>query len=97
MISRGDIQRLSGSTSYSKGLDIYRSGYKIQKFDVEEKRDTDFIQALVKGSGRNSYTVQITYDIDMDRVKQIYCSCPAFYSYSGICKHCVAVLLEYTE
>lgn len=97
MISRGDIQRLSGSTSYSKGLDIYRSGYKIQKFDVEEKRDTDFIQALVKGSGRNSYTVQITYDKDMDRVKQIYCSCPAFYSYSGICKHCVAVLLEYAE
>ncbi len=29
--------------------------------------------------------------------KEAYCDCPAFRSYSGICKHCVAVLLEYGD
>ena len=38
------------------------------------------------------YTIQ-----EADRVKEVYCDCPAFRSYSGICKHCVAVLLEYGD
>ena len=49
---------------------------------------------MVQGSGRKSYQVEVTYDRILDELEDCYCECPAFYSYEGICKHCVAVLLE---
>ena len=57
----------------------------------------DKISAAVKGSGRNVYNTGFQYDTEADRIKEAYCDCPAFRSYSGICKHCVAVLLEYGD
>ena len=57
----------------------------------------DKVSATVKGSGRNVYNTGFQYDTEADRVKEVYCDCPAFRSYSGICKHCVAVLLEYGD
>ena len=49
------------------------------------------------GSVRNVYNTGFQYDTEADRIKEAYCDCPAFRSYSGICKHCVAVLLEYGD
>ena len=97
MLKRTAIRALCNTTAYQRGLDIYRTGKRIQSLDIKPKGAVDKVSAAVKGSGRNIYNTGFQYDTETDRVKEVYCDCPAFRSYSGICKHCVAVLLEYGD
>lgn len=97
MLKRIAIRALCNTTAYQRGLDIYRTGKRIQSLDIKPEGAVDKVSALVKGSGRNVYNTGFQYDAEADRVKEVYCDCPAFRSYSGICKHCVAVLLEYGD
>ena len=89
------IKRMTNTTTYNKGQDLYYLE-KVIRFEADE---TDMgnvkINAQVKGSGKKIYDVELVYDGLLDEIMESYCDCPAFYSYSGICKHCVAVLLEY--
>ena len=96
MLNRTVIRGYTSATTYNKGLDLYR-GNKIKEFSVEEADDYHLVSAVVKGSGRKIYDVHVKYDVKDDAVEGVSCECPAFYSYSGICKHCVAVLLEYLD
>lgn len=57
----------------------------------------DYITARIKGRSQNQYEVTVDYDIEVDKISEINCECPAFESYNGICKHCVATLLEYVN
>ena len=97
MLKRTAIRALCNTTAYQRGLDIYRTGKRIQSLDIKSEGAVDKISAAVKGSGRNVYNTGFQYDTEADRIKKVYCDCPAFRSYSGICKHCVAVLLEYGD
>lgn len=97
MINRTYIRTLANSASYTKGMDLYRQD-KVMGYSVEEGEDgCDYIEAVVKGSGRNRYQVSLQYDREEEQLEDVNCECPAFFSYSGICKHCVAVLLEYAD
>ena len=95
MPSKRMIKRTTNTTTYNKGQDLYYLE-KVIRFEADE---TDMgnvkINAQVKGSGKKIYDVELVYDGLLDEIMESYCDCPAFYSYSGICKHCVAVLLEY--
>ena len=97
MLKRTAIRALCNTTAYQRGLDIYRTGKRIQSLNIKPEGAVDKISAAVKGSGRNVYNTGFQYDTEADRIKKVYCDCPAFRSYSGICKHCVAVLLEYGD
>ena len=97
MLKRTAIRALCNTTAYQRGLDIYRTGKRIQSLDIKSEGAVDKISAAVKGSGRNVYNTGFQYDTEADRIKKVYCDCPAFRSYAGICKHCVAVLLEYGD
>lgn len=94
MLTKSDIRKAANTASYSKGVDIFLSN-RIEEFTVEEDGAFDDIRAVVKGSGRNRYDVDVVYDLENDRMEDISCACPAFSKYSGICKHCVAVMLKY--
>ena len=97
MLRRSDIKGMAGNSTYGRGIELYQKS-KVLQYHVEtDMIDSDFenVIAKVKGSGRNTYTVEITYDTAGDEVESTYCDCPAFQSYRGICKHCVAALLEY--
>lgn len=97
MLTEKQIKKEAGANSYFKGLDLYHSG-KVLDFDMICREDgIADIEAVVKGSGRNKYVVSMVYDELADELLESYCECPAFYSYAGICKHCVAVLLTYAE
>lgn len=96
MLNKSDIKKKAGATVYSRGVEIYHSN-KIKEFSVENADGYAYINAMVKGSGRNRYVVNATYDIVDDKLDETYCDCPAFSSYNGICKHCVAILLEYVD
>lgn len=95
MITRDMIKALTNSKTYFKGFDIYRSGWMIQEFSVDIDGDNHGIRALAAGSYDNIYQVEIDYNHEDDRLGEVYCECPAFSSYPGLCKHCVAALLEY--
>lgn len=96
MLTKQDIKRKANAITYTRGMEIYRSNH-VKKYSVEVEEDYDYINGVVKGSGRNQYTVSVVYDVEGDTIEDINCQCPAFSSYGGICKHCVAVLLEYAD
>jgi uncharacterized Zn finger protein len=96
MLSKSDIRKEASSVTYQRGMDIYRLN-KIETIVSQTEGNLDTVSAQVRGSGRNRYKVDIVYDVEEDRIYDSYCECPAFESYSGICKHCVAVLLEYID
>lgn len=100
MLTRSDIRKMTVSTTYQRGMGIYIQAGKIRTFDVETDMvnpELDNIRAVVRGSGRSCYDVDISYNTAADDVEYGYCSCPAFENYRGPCKHCVAVLLEYAD
>lgn len=96
MLKRTAIRALCNTTAYQRGLDIYRTGKRIQSLDIKPKGAVDKVSATVKGSGRNVYNTGFQYDTEADRVKK--CTVTVRLSkLFRICKHCVAVLLEYGD
>lgn len=53
------------------------------------------LQAKVKSSTAFPYSVDVTIDEETGGLVDADCTCPAFYQYDGVCKHIIAVLLEY--
>ena len=101
MITRADIRQETNSASYSRGLQLWRSG-SVRKMDVEEKEQipgaTEMeIRAEVLGSTGNFYQVQIAVDEKGGEILSDTCNCPAHEKYWGLCKHCVAVMMEYID
>lgn len=96
MIRKSDIRQYTKAITYQRGKQIYDAA-RILSLEVEEKDGVDWIEADVKGSGRNIYHVSIGVDTRIDDLTDISCECPSFDSFQGICKHCVAVLLEYLD
>lgn len=96
MFTRTEIKYMAGAGAYTKGMDLYAMD-RVIKFAVEEDGDFDNITAQVRGSGRNIYEVVFTINKRDELLEYSDCQCPAFAEYSGLCKHCVAVLLEYND
>ena len=96
MISKTQIRYMANSSSYSRGAELYAAG-KVLDMDVKNMGASDEIVASVKGSGRNIYEVDVSIDTENDEVDTCYCECRAYAEYGGLCKHCVAVLLQYND
>ena len=101
MTFREQIRNLAGSQSYSRGLQIYNRG-KVLRFHMEEAEDVYaaenvVIEADVEGSRRTPYHVYLMWNTVWEDLVESECSCPAFWEYDGICKHCVAALLKYLD
>ena len=96
MITNTLIKYMAGAAVYTRGQNVYIEG-KVLDMDVQDCGASDEIVASVKGSGRNIYEVDVSVDKENDAIDGFYCDCPAYGEYDGLCKHCVAVLLEYKE
>lgn len=69
---------------------------RIHDLEVTVAEGEIFADAQVEGSGRNVYSVFV--EIGKDGMIADYgCDCLASMQYPGMCKHCVAVALEYAE
>lgn len=95
MIRKNDIKRMAGSAAYERGLALYNTNH-VNLMDVEDGLFGHQAYAMVRGSGRRIYQVSFFVN-DADEVEECICECPAYSEYSGICKHCVAALLEYND
>lgn len=92
MINRTIIRSLARQVAYEKGYNLYYQN-NVYDMSVEEVKGMTSIQASVNGSSNQIYVVKL--ELKNDKVESSYCDCPAYYNYSGICKHCVAVLLKF--
>lgn len=93
-MNRTYIKDQTYASTYRKGNDLYYAE-KVWDFQVQEEESYDLVDAMVKGSGRNIYHVTLDINREMDELEGYSCECPAAMEYPVICKHCVAVLLEY--
>ena len=69
----------------------------MEDLDFQKSKGRLEASAWVEGSYDNRYQVEMTYDLKRDTFTEYYCECPAYQSYDGMCKHCVAVALEMME
>lgn len=76
------------SSSYIKGVRYYQDGCVEKLYHDPEK---NCFQAVVQGGRR--YFVKIEFD-RRNMVCDYECTCPAYESYYGACKHVIAVLKE---
>lgn len=93
MLSRQTIREITGTTIYNRGLEIFQEK-KVLSFKYKEEDEEILMNAVVQGSGRKKYKVDLTYNTFYEDISECFCDCPAFHSYDGLCKHCAAVLLE---
>ena len=100
MLNRTDVRRECHKITFNRGEELQQKG-AVRRLNWEKKKEDGFdvvqMDATVRGSGENLYEVKIKVDEDYREILEYECECPAFYSYSGMCKHCVAVLLTYLE
>lgn len=96
MISREMIRHIAGERTFSRGASVYKMN-RVKQFDIKTVGEVEEIKANVKGSMDNYYDVSVTLDRFNDEIVDSNCDCPAFQGYGGLCKHCVAVLLEYRD
>lgn len=94
MLTISDIRSMANPRSFARGQELTE---RVKSFHVEKDDGYDEIYASVHGSGRNIYDITIRVDLERDMIVGVDCDCPAFYTYDGLCKHCVAVLLTYIE
>ena len=97
VLTRTEIRKMAGNAAYNRGKDIYEYNEVLEfEVDMNEDEEEEYINAVVKGSGRKRYEVQGVYNF-LDETTEMRCECPAYENYGNICKHCVAVLLEYID
>ena len=79
-----------------RGLDLYEQEHVLD-IEIERQGKYENVIVSVQGSGRKVYEVDISVDLETEEPDGFFCECPAFMSYDGICKHCVAALLKYLD
>lgn len=96
MLTRTMVRREAGDTIYLRGEELQKNG-NVKNIEVEKKNLQERIYAHVQGSGNLLYPVRLVYSWALDCIDEYVCTCAAYRNYDGMCKHCVAVALEYIE
>ena len=101
MIQKDQIKKMcDNSKVYSRGEQLFKKDavdyVNKHTFYIDGKEIVQ-IEAEVQGSGAYMYDVEAQVCEEDSKIVGTFCSCPAFFSYDGICKHCVALLLRYIQ
>ena len=96
MITIKAIRVEASPQSFTKGNQLYRRGM-VEDLNFQNIDGKLEASAWVEGSYDNRYQVEMAYSLKSHTFTQYYCECPAYQSYDGMCKHCVAVALEMME
>ena len=72
MLNKQIIQELAGTTIYNRGLELFRQNH-ILTFESSEEAEDIFINAVVQGSGRKKYRVELTYNTFYEELSECYC------------------------
>ena len=97
MFTEQDIKNEMGKrVTYEKGRQLANNGSVLNLYIEESDLDDRFyINGIVLGSYDNTYEVWILINGHTGEIEDYACDCPAFLSYTGMCKHCAALALEF--
>ena len=100
MFSVSDIKETVYQTAFRKGKELYETAgvfdFSYELYLVENLPVAD-VHAKVRGINQEYYEVTASIDEEFGDVTNCNCGCEAFYNYEGMCKHCVAMLLNYVN
>lgn len=87
-----------GRNTFARGQLIYKVK-NVNDFRIENTKEINkiLVKARVKGSNIDDYDTEALINERTGDVEQAECSCLAYSPYAGLCKHCVAMLLEYID
>ena len=99
MLTVSEIRRQTYDNTYRKGR-AYFQQEKVKKIEVHwhegrSGQDTR-VEGEVRGSGRSTYLAELQISPE-EEITDYRCECPAYDSYWGMCKHCVALGLAYQD
>ena len=94
MISIHDIEREAYTPSIPKAYELFRNG-NIGDLKIQKQDPLIYISARIKASQRIPYRMCATVNETTNRIIEYSCDCPANEEYSGLCKHCMAMLMTY--
>lgn len=100
MFTEQDIQNEVGrQITYEKGRILANNGSVLNLYIEESDVDDGFfyINGIVQGSYDNIYDVWILINGQTGEIDDYSCDCPAFLSYTGMCKHCAALALAFLK
>ncbi len=85
-------------TTFAKGLKLALDGCVLSCSEMEGTFDwTPRVEGIVEGSRGAEYRASVTFDLDEQEVVNYSCECPAAWEYNGMCKHEIALALEYLD
>ena len=61
MLTQQIISEITGPVIYNRGFEIFCQN-KVLTFKSKERNDEIFMKAVVQGSGKKKYTVEIVYN-----------------------------------
>lgn len=97
MFTEQDIRKeVNKEITFEKGRQLFKNG-NVLDMDIEEYVNEFYINGLVQGSYGNEYNAWILVSRETGEIKDYDCDCPAFSTYTGMCKHCVSLALEYLK
>ena len=83
-------------STYSRGMELYRFG-SAKVNDISREAGFADVDGVVYGSSGSEYAVFLIVDEQESTVVEYTCTCPAHAKYGGMCKHVVALGLEYLD
>lgn len=96
-IPMDEIKNIADSKSYTRGVALKRRNM-VYGIKSEYKTEEDIhISGYVEGSYDNEYYVSMYYDEKSGEIYDYQCECPAYHQYRGMCKHCVALALSFSN
>jgi SNF2 family DNA or RNA helicase len=100
IISDRRLKQLGGS-AYYRAYEVISSGrmHDMSVADDEETPNGLLLSAYVDSADGYSddYEVSVVVNEQNDEVSDADCTCPAFGRYGAICKHVIAVIMQYNE
>lgn len=99
MLLKSEIRSHCGlSMSYRRGEELLRTK-SVQEMECKQTKRHVEVSAIVLGSRGSEYEVSLTLDpTEAHAIIEDYsCECLAFFTYNGMCKHCVALALAYRQ
>ena len=100
MLSKSEIRSCTYDTVYRRGVQYQEQG-RVKSISVAQRESRKYkkpellVESDVKGSSGKTYHASMLLSVDDDTILNYDCTCP--YTYSGMCKHCVALALAYRE
>lgn len=96
MISIHEIEKASYRPSIQKAYELYQNG-SVGDLKIRKSHPIVNISAQVASSQRTPYRTSATVNESTNQILDYTCDCPAYEEYSGLCKHCAAMLFDYVQ